>query len=115
MLTTGCPLTGYPEVTIEWMFNGNAIETTNNSTKYRLMHNNKVLSISNFNNVSVGDYSCKGTNLAGSADASLKLKITSKFTMELCTFKVIYILLQIVIIIIKKKHYKNNNNNYWLC
>ena len=82
MLTTGCPLTGYPEVTIEWMFNGNAIETTNNSTKYRLMHNNKVLSISNFNNVSVGDYFCKGTNLAGSADASLQLKITSKFTFK---------------------------------
>ena len=83
----GCPLTGYPELTIEWMFKGNAIETTNNSTKYRLMHNNKVLSISNFNNVSVGDYSCKGTNTAGSADASLQMKITSKFTLKFCTFE----------------------------
>ena len=99
MIRIGCPLTGYPEPTIEWMFKGNAIEITNNSTKSRLMHNNKVLSISKFNNNSVGDYSCKGTNLAGSADASLKLKITSKFTMEICTFKVLYILLQNVILI----------------
>ena len=76
MIRIGCPLTGYPELTIEWMFKGNAIETTNNSTKYRLMHNNKVLQIKNFNTNSVGYYSCKGSNVGGVKKVSLQLNIT---------------------------------------
>ena len=76
MTFVGCPLTGYPELTIQWTFKGKVLKQTNNSTSYRLMHSNKVLQINRFNNESVGDYSCKGSNIGGVKEINLQLNIT---------------------------------------
>ena len=64
------------------MFEG---ETLAESPNWEIMDENRVLLIRNFNNSTVGNYSCVATNVGGSKELSLQLHITGKMSSFIFT------------------------------
>ena len=57
------------------MFEGKSLEESPNWEK---LYDDRVLQIRNFNNKTVGNYSCVATNEGGSKEISLQLHMTGK-------------------------------------
>ena len=55
------------------------------SPNWEIMGDNRVLLIRNFNNRTVGNYSCVATNVGGSKELSLQLHVTGKMSSFIFT------------------------------
>nr|CAB3220004.1 ADAMTS-like protein 1 [Phallusia mammillata] len=76
-----CPVTGFPEPSIEWTFNGIPLVELGRTLDYQLMHQDRILQIPVANMETEGLYQCTASNEGGNFTTSLLLGL-SEYSYE---------------------------------